>query len=250
MEDKLIYTLRIADDTLVLAHQLGAYCSYAPFLEEDLAIANTSLDLIGQAESVYAEIDRASQGEFTERTLVYRRTAEQFLNHQLVEQPNVDFSHIMVRQFFMDNYNFHVYSKLVQSKDPFLFAFANKSLKEVTYHLRRSSEWIIRLGDGTKEAHDKTQRAIDTLFPFTAALFVMDEVDMRLLRSGISVDLEEVKTGWLNKLVEIFYIAGLGVPTDYTPITDGRNGKHSKNLTAILDEMQALHRQEPEAIWL
>lgn len=250
MEALHTYLLRLADDTLLLGQQLGSYCSFAPYLEEDLAIANTALDLIGQAESIYAELAKQTNGEWSERELVYRRSADGFLNHQLVEQPHLDFAHLIVRQFFMDNYHFHLYETLSKSKDPFLFAFANKSIKEVTYHLRRSSEWMIRLGDGTEEAHEKTQRAIDTLYPFTDALFKMDEVDFSLFRKGISADRDELKTQWDRKVNEIFFIGGFQVPKNYQPQLDGRNGIHTPYLSTMLDELQSLHRNEPEAVWL
>lgn len=250
MEAIHTYYLRLADDTLLLGQQLGSYCSFAPYLEEDLAIANTALDLIGQAESIYAELNKQTLGELSERNLVYRRNANEFVNHQLVEQPHPDFAYLMVRQFLMDNYHFHLYEALSKSKDPFLFAFANKSLKEVTYHLRRSSEWMIRLGDGTDEAHEKTQKAIDDLFPFTDALFKMDDIDLSLFRKGISVDLDEIQTAWNRKIKEIFFVGGFSIPEKYAPILDGRYGVHTIHLDHILDELQSLHRKEPEAIWL
>lgn len=249
MNDILKYYLRIADNSLVLGHQLGAYCSYAPFIEEDLAIANTSLDFIGQAESIYAEIDKQTNGEFSERTLVYRREAKEFTNFLLFEQENTDFAYIMVRQFFADNFNYHFYSALSKTKDSFLFAFANKSLKEVTYHLKRSSEWLIRLGEGTDEAHLKTQKAIDNLFPYIDEMFEMSETDYALFRNGISVDLDELKTQWYNQLKEIFFIAGFIYPTEYTKLSIQKNG-HSVGFQKIVDDMQQLHKEIPEASWL
>lgn len=249
MNDILKYYLRIADNSLVLGHQLGAYCSYAPFIEEDLAIANTSLDFIGQAESIYAEIDKQTNGEYSEKTLVYRRDAKDFTNFLLFEQANTDFAYIMVRQFFADNFNYQFYSALSKSKDSFLFAFANKSLKEVTYHLKRSSEWLIRLGEGTDEAHLKTQKAIDDLFPYIDEMFEMSETDYSLFRNGISVDLDEIKTQWYNQLKEIFFIAGFNYPTEYTKLCIQKNG-HSVGFQKIVDDMQQLHKEIPEASWL
>lgn len=249
MNEIQTYYLRIADNSLILGHQLGAYCSYAPFIEEDLAIANTSLDLIGQAESIYAEIEKQTAGVHSERTLVYQRSAAEFSNFLLFEQENTDFAYIMARQFFADNYNYHLYSALSKSKDSFLFAFANKSLKEVTYHLKRSSEWMIRLGEGTEEAHLKTQKAIDDLYPFVDEMFQMSEGDYSLYRKGVSVDLEEIKTLWLGQLREIFFIAGFNTPSEYAKKTVALHG-HSGGFQKIVDDMQQLHKQIPEAVWL
>ena len=198
------YCLRLGDSSLILSHRLAENCSYGPYLEEDLSITNTSLDLIGQAEELYKYAAQIEGKGRTEDDLAYKRSDIEFLNVQLTEQPNENFAHIIARQFFMDAFNFYLYTALKGSTDKTIAAIAAKSLKEVTYHLRRSSEWIIRLGDGTEESKYKMQDAIDTLWRYTSELFEMNEVDEELITSGVAVDLNAVRVLWDAKVNQIF----------------------------------------------
>lgn len=249
MESKLKYYLQIADNALILSHRLGEYSSHGPFLEEDLANTNVALDLIGIAESILEETGRQEGLGRTGDDLAYRRSEHEFLNCLLVEQPNTDFAFIMVRQFFTDAFHFYFFSELTKSNDEFLSAVGYKSLKEVTYHLRRSSEWMIRLGDGTVEANAKTTHAIQTLWKFTHEFFIENEVDLEMKNAGIGVDLKVVQSNWIQKIREIFYMSKLSIPENNYQYTGGKNGVHTEHLGYILAEMQFLPSKYPDAIW-
>lgn len=249
MESKLKYYLQIADNALILSHRLGEYSSHGPFLEEDLANTNVALDLIGIAESILEETGRQEGLGRTGDDLAYRRSEHEFLNCLLVEQPNTDFAFIMVRQFFTDAFHFYFFSELTKSNDEFLSAVGYKSLKEVTYHLRRSSEWMIRLGDGTAEANAKTTHAIQTLWKFTHEFFIENEVDLEMKNAGIGVDLKVVQSNWIQKIREIFYMSKLSIPENNYQYTGGKNGVHTEHLGYILAEMQFLPSKYPDAIW-
>ncbi|MCE2743616.1 MAG: phenylacetate-CoA oxygenase subunit PaaC [Fluviicola sp.] len=249
METKLKYYLQIADNALILSHRLSEYCSRAPFLEEDLANTNVALDLIGLAESVLEEVAKQEgKGECGD-DLAYRRKESEFLNVILVEQPNEDFAHIMVRQFFTDAFNYYFFSELCTSKDQFLSALAKKSIKEITYHLRRSSEWMIRLGKGTPEASQKTQFAIDKLWKYTHEFFIENTIDTEMISKGIGANLASVHLNWKQKISEIFYMAHFAIPTNDFVIKGGKEGVHSENLGYILCEMQYLPSKYPDAKW-
>lgn len=248
MNLKRAYYLQIADNAFILSHRLSAYCSKGPFLEEDLANTNVALDLLGLAESIYIEVAAESQIG-TADDLVYKRTEAEFLNCLLVEQDQPDFAYLMLRQFFMDGFHFLFFSELSKSKDPFLRALALKSLKEVTYHLRRSSEWIIRLGDGTAEAKLKTQVAVDYLWPYVNELFEESEADQFALAQGIGPELAELKPHFLQRIREIFYFAKLEVPALKPTLFKGKKGIHSEYLGHMLSDIQYLAVRYPDAIW-
>lgn len=249
METKLKYYLQIADNALILSHRLSEYCSRAPFLEEDLANTNVALDLIGLAESVLEEVAKQENKGQCGDDIAYRRKETEFLNVTLVELPNEDFAHIMVRQFFTDAFHYYFFSELCHSKDVFLSALAKKSIKEVTYHLRRSSEWMIRLGKGTTEASQKTQNAIDKLWKYTHEFFIENEVDVEMTEKGIGANLQTVHANWKQKISEIFYMSHFNTPTNDLMIKGGKDGKHSENLGYILCEMQFLPSKYPDAKW-
>lgn len=249
MESKLKYYLQIADNALILSHRLGEYSSHGPFLEEDLANTNVALDLIGIAESILEETGRQEGLGRTGDDLAYRRNETEFLNCLLVEQPNSDFAFIMVRQFFTDAFHFYFFSELTKSNDAFLSAVGYKSLKEVTYHLRRSSEWMIRLGDGTPEANAKTTHAIQTLWKFSHEFFIENAIDLEMKNAGIGVDLKVVESNWMQKIREIFYMSKLSIPENNYQYSGGKNGVHTENLGYILAEMQYLPSKYPDAVW-
>jgi ring-1,2-phenylacetyl-CoA epoxidase subunit PaaC len=249
METKQTYYLQIADNALILSHRLSEYSSHGPYLEEDLATTNVALDLIGIAESVYIETARISDKGQSADDIVYRRGESEYLNCLLVEQPNTDFAYIMVRQFFTDAFHFYFFTELVNSSDPFLVELGIKSIKEIAYHLRRSSEWMVRLGDGTEEAHQKTQDAINNLWRFTGEFFEENETDKEMRLTNAGADLFLVYKNWLAKINEIFYMSNLKIPDNKFQLSGGKNGRHTEHMGFILTEMQFLPSKYPDAIW-
>jgi len=243
------YYLQIADNALILSHRLSEYSSYGPYLEEDLATTNVALDLIGIAESVYQEAARIDGEEKTGDDLVYRRDESSFFNCLMVEQPNTDFACIMVRQFFTDAFHFYFFTELVNSADPFLAELGVKSIKEIAYHLRRSSEWMIRLGDGTEEANVRTQNAINRLWRFTDEFFEENEIDREMSANGKGVSLEVVQKNWLVKINEILYMSNLKLPENKFQLSGGKKGQHTEHMGFILTEMQYLPSKYPDATW-
>jgi ring-1,2-phenylacetyl-CoA epoxidase subunit PaaC len=249
MNTTLNYYLQIADNALILSHRLAENTSKGPYLEEDLATANVALDLIGLAESVYNEAAKLEGYGQTGDDLVYRREEKEFVNCLLTEQPNRDFAHIVTRQFMMDTFNYHFFMALTKSKDPFLSAVAFKSLKEVTYHLRRSSEWMIRLGTGTDESKHRVQLAINTLWKFTDELFEASQADKVMLANGCGVDLSDIQLQWNQKVNEILFLAQLELPKNHFSVRGGKDGIHTEHLGHILTEMQFLPGKYPDAVW-
>ncbi len=220
-----------------------------PVLEQDIALINIALDLVGQAKSFLeyaAEVENKGQDA---DDLAYKRIERNFRNILLAEQPNEDFAFTIVRQFLFDAFQQPFYQQLTQSKDAQLAAIAAKSLKEVNYHLRFSSEWTIRLGDGTAESHQKMQTALDELWMFTGELFEMNETDAALIPEGIAIDLNQIKPIWDKKVSDILKEATLQQPADGWMQSGGKKGVHTENLGYILAEMQYLPRAYPDAKW-
>ncbi|MBT4882262.1 MAG: phenylacetate-CoA oxygenase subunit PaaC [Flavobacteriales bacterium] len=248
MSNLFTYTLRIADSSLILGQRMSEWCSNGPTLEEDIAMSNISLDMFGQANGFYqyaAQLDGAKSAD----ELAFRRNEREFFNHQLVEQENGNFGTTIVRNFLHDVFNFLFYTQLATSKDETLSALASKSLKEVKYHLRHSSNWLVRLGDGTAESNTKTQVALDELWMYTGELFEMDEVDTELVNSGIAVDNSVLKSDWDTMVNNILTKAKLTRPEDAYMATGGKKGLHTEYLGFILSEMQFLQRAYPDAKW-
>jgi len=245
----LNYTLQIADNALILGHRISEWCGHGPILEQDIALTNIALDLIGQARSLYQYAAKVEGEDKTEDDLAYLRTGNQFRNVLLVEQHNGDFGKTIVRQFLFDAYHFAFYKELAQSKDTTLASIAEKSLKEVTYHLRFSSEWMIRLGDGTEESHQKIQDALDNLWPYTGELFEESEADTEMQKASIGVDLFKVKSFWKAKVEEILKMATVQQPEDKWMQRGGKVGRHSEHLGFILAEMQHMQRVYPGQEW-
>ena len=249
MNNLLKYTIHLADNAHILGHRLGEWCGHGPILEQDIALTNISLDLIGQARSLYqyaAEIEGKGR---TEDDIAYLRDAWDFKNCLMVEQPNGNFGKTIVRQFLFDAYNFLFYSALVNSSDERLAAIAEKSLKEVTYHLRFSSEWVIRLGDGTEVSHEKVQTALNDLWMYTGELFEMNDFEREMASSGIGVDLEQLKPLWEKKVNDILTTATLTKPENEWMQKGGKTGTHSEHLGFILAEMQFLQKTYPGQVW-
>jgi ring-1,2-phenylacetyl-CoA epoxidase subunit PaaC len=248
MSSLFTYTLRIADSSLILGQRMSEWCSNGPTLEEDIAMSNISLDMFGQANGFYqyaAQLDGTKSAD----ELAFRRNEREFFNHQLVEQENENFGTTMVRNFLHDVFNFLFYTELSKSKDETLSALASKSLKEVKYHLRHSSNWLIRLGDGTGESNTKVQDALEELWMYTGELFEMDNLDAELLNSGIAVDNSALKSEWDRMVNKTLVKAKLTRPEDAYMATGGKKGLHTEYLGFILSEMQFLQRAYPDAKW-
>lgn len=243
------YLLHLADNALILGHRLSEWCGHGPALEIDMAMTNISLDLIGQARNLYEYAAKLEGQGRTEDDLAYLRDAHEFLNVLLVEQPNGDFAHTIARHFIFDAYNFYFQQALCQSNDAQLAAIAEKSLKEVAYHLRWTSEWVIRLGDGTEESKMRMQTAIDNLWQFRGELLTPAAYEVEAAKAGYGVDLLSIKAAVDHKLFEVLDAATLVRPKDDWMQSGGKTGRHSEHLGYILAEMQFLQRAYPDSVW-
>lgn len=249
-DDIFEFCLRLGDDCLILGQRLSEWCGHAPILEEDIALTNISLDLLGQAISLYRYASELEGNGRTEDDYAYFRNSLEFKNSKLVEQPNGDFANTILRQFFFDSYSYFLYDELKNSSDSNLSAIANKSLKEIKYHLRHSSEWVIRLGDGTEESYNRMIKALDELWRFTGELFEMDDLCKRLSDNGLTPELTAVYQKWIDYINNVFARATLPLPSkDVFMQTGGRNGSHTEHLDYILAVMQILPRSFPQAKW-
>ena len=243
------YVLRLGDLSLVLGQRLGEWVGHAPALEEELGLANVALDLVGQARLLltYAgEVEGRGRGE---DEIAFLREHGDYLNAILAEQPNGDFGRTIVRQVLVDAFQLELYRSMTTSTDERLAAIAAKSVKEVLYHLRYSSGWLVRLGDGTEESHARVQSALDTLWPYTVELFAEDELDRTMADRGVAPRLSDVHTAWLRHIDEILAEAMLQRPKDRPHSWYGKRGQHSEHLGYILAELQHLQRTYPGARW-
>jgi ring-1,2-phenylacetyl-CoA epoxidase subunit PaaC len=245
----VLYTLRRADDALILGHRLSEWCGHAPMLEEDMALANMGLDLLGQARELYSYAARVEGNGNDEDKFAYLRDVRQYRNLLLVEQPNGDFARTMVRQFFYAAFADLYWRAMMQSGDSTLAAIAAKSEKESAYHVRHSSEWMVRLGDGTEESHARAQTAIDDLWGFTGEMFETDEADRALIDADIAVDPATLRPPWLETISGIVSQATLTLPKSGWMQQGGRSGRHSEHLGHLLSELQSMQRTFPGATW-
>ena len=244
------YLLRHADDRLVLGHRLSEWCGHAPMMEEDLALANIALDLIGQATLFYKLAAKTENYGHNEDDLAFLRDPSEFRNLQLVEQPNGDFAYTIARQFFFDAYDVPFLEQLSSSAHPDLAAIGAKALKEAQYHLRHSQQWMLRLGDGTEESRHRLQDAVDDLWRFSQEMFVPDDVDHTLAAEDIVVDLEALLQLWRKTVEQILREATLDLPDNGQYMASGsRGGYHTEHLGYLLAEMQVLQRTHPGATW-
>ena len=243
------YTLALGDDALILGQRLSQWAYKAPFLEEDIALSNIALDMFGRA-NLFLEYAAELKGDHTTADdLAFKRNEREFSNLILCEQPNGNFAVTMVRQFFLDAFYKLFFQKLIKSEDDQLSAIAQKSIKETIYHLRHSSKWIIRLGDGTNESCQKVQSAIDELWMFTHELFEMNKIDNELLRENIGVDGSLLKKEWDHIINDTLSEATLKRPENTHTLIGGRQGIHSEHLGHLLSDMQYLQRAYPDAAW-
>ena len=257
------YTLHLADNALIIAQRNAEWCGHGPILEQDIAITNISLDLLGQSRNFYqyaatlinqtkiaggskapSPLGEGVGGEVTEDSLAYLRTEREFKNCLLVEQPNGDWGQTILRQFFFSAYQYLLYEKLQLGKDEQLAAIAAKALKEVTYHLRWSSEWVVRLGEGTEESHSRMLKAIAELWRYTGELFIAADFE-----KGQGVEVSLLKDSWIKKVADVFEEATLPIPEKVFMQTGGKNGIHTEHLGFILTELQYLQRAYPNSTW-
>ena len=243
------YVLRLGDLSLVLGQRLGEWVGHSPALEEDLGLANIALDLIGQARLLLTYAGEIEGRGRDEDKLAYLREQGAYFNAILAEQPNGDFGQTIVRQVLIDAFQLELYERMAASTDERLAAIAAKSVKEVRYHLRYSSDWLVRLGDGTAESHARAQSALDLLWPYTVELFAEDDLDRQMAESGIAPNLSEVHATWSARIDAILNESTLKRPTDRPHAWHGKRGQHSEHLGYILAEMQYLQRTYPDARW-
>lgn len=247
---KTDYLLRFGDTTLILAQRLGAWCGHGPAPEEDMALANTALDLLGQARMWLTHAGEVEGQGRDEDALAYERDERAFKNYLLVEQPNGNYADTLVRQFFFDAWHRLALTELQSSGDATIAAIAAKALKEVDYHLARSSDLVVRLGDGTPHSHALMQTAAERLWLFTGELFDTDDTDRQMLESGIGFDPASLQAAWRATIEEIFETATLEAPpADSMMRTGGRTGLHGEDFGLLLAEMQSLHRSYAGARW-
>jgi ring-1,2-phenylacetyl-CoA epoxidase subunit PaaC len=245
----VLYALRRADDALILGHRLSQWCGQAPMLEEDMALTNIGLDLIGQARLLYTYVAELEGGGRDEDCYAYLRDAPQYRNLLLVEQPNGDFAKTIVRQFFYSAFADPYWRAMTASQNATLAAIAAKAEKESAYHLRHASEWVIRLGDGTEESHARAQTAVDELWPFTGELFEADATERELIKGGVAVDPASLCSAWSETIGDVLREATLRAPASSWMQTGGRRGRHSEHLGHLLSELQYLQRTYPGARW-
>ena len=249
MSPLALYALRRADDALILGHRLSEWCGHGPMLEEDMALANIGLDLIGQARSLYQYAAELRADGSDEDSLAYLRDAPAYRNLLLAELPNGDFARTIVRQFFYSAFADPYWRAMMRSTDPTLAAIAAKSEKETAYHLRHTAEWVIRLGDGTAESARRARDAVDELWPYTGEMFEADATERELVESGVAVDPDTLRPIYDRKVAEILAEATLSVPKAGWMQSGGRTGRHSEHLGHLLSEMQFLQRSYPGATW-
>jgi ring-1,2-phenylacetyl-CoA epoxidase subunit PaaC len=242
------YLLRLGDDRLVLGHRLSEWCGHGPLLEEDIALANVALDLIGQATHFLRLAGEIEGKGRDEDALAYFRDAIDYRNVKLVELPNGDYGHTIVRQFLFDAWSVPLLDRLRQASHAEVAGIAAKGHKEARYHLRHSAEWMLRLGDGTEESHQRTQTALDELWPYTGELFAADEVD-RMLAGAIAPDPAALAPVWREIVSDVVRRATLTLPADGYMHSGGRQGRHTEHLGHLLAEMQILARSHPGATW-
>ncbi len=243
------FVARLGDDRLILGHRMSEWCGHGPILEEDIAMSNIALDLIGHASALLALAGQIEGKGRDEDALAYFRDGVAFRNALIVELPNGDFGFTMVRQFLFDAYSVLLWDALSAAPDERLAALAAKSLKEDKYHLRHSSEWVVRLGDGTEESHARAQRALDALWRYTGELFDRDAVDDAVATQGIRVDHESLRARWRTMVADVVQRATLTLPEDGPMRRGGRTGRHTEHLGHLLSEMQIVARSHPGARW-
>jgi ring-1,2-phenylacetyl-CoA epoxidase subunit PaaC len=249
LNDAATYALRLGDDALVLAQRLSEWSARAPELEEDLALTNIALDLLGQARQLLTHAGELEGEGRHEDDLAYLRGDREFLNTLIVEQPNGDFARTIARQLMFSTYQLALYDRLRDSADPVISGVAEKAVKEVAYHRDHAREWTLRLGDGTEESHRRMQEGVDWMWPLAAELFEHDALAERLVAEGIAADARELRPTWEHYVGGVLEEATLARPDTTYAATGGRRGEHSEALGHLLAVMQSTHRAYPGATW-
>lgn len=248
-QELVTYLLRLADDHLILGHRLSEWCGHAPMLEEDLALPNIALDLIGQARALYQYAAQVEGQGRTEDDLAYLRKERDYLNCLMVERQNGDFAHTMLRQFWFAAFMHVFWSEAVSSRDEMLAAIAAKAVKETAYHIRHCGEWIIRMGDGTDESARRMDEALEALAPYLDEFFESDAVSAAMVDAGIGPDPASLRSAFDRIVQPVFIAAGLAMPETYWPQSGGRNGRHGEAMGYLLAELQHMQRTYPGAVW-
>ena len=243
------YILGIADNCLILGQRLGELCGHGPSLETDIACTNISLDLFGQVRSYYQYASKVQGEGKSEDDIAMLRPEREYVNTLLVEQPNTDFAYIMTRQFLFDMYHYMFLQELQNSNDETLNAIAKKSIKEVSYHLRFSSDWVKRLGDGTQESHNRMQNAINDLWAYTDELFHQTEADKVMIAEGIGVETSVLKEDYYKRVSNVLKEATLKVPESKYFQKGGKLGIHSEHMGYLLSDLQYMQRAYPNMSW-
>jgi ring-1,2-phenylacetyl-CoA epoxidase subunit PaaC len=247
--ERATYVLRLADTSLILAQQLGAWIGHAPALEEDLGLANVALDLLGQSRLLLAYAGELEGCGRDEDALAFMREPAEFVNLALVEQPNGDFADTVVRQLLLDAWQLELFEALQRSRDERLGQIAAKAVKETRYHLRYSGGWVVRLGDGTDESHERTQQALQRLWPYTAELFDADPLEEAIAAAAIGPHPSALAAGWRARIHKVLAEATLSLPPPASFRWYGKRGQHSEHLGHLLAQMQILQRTYPGAKW-
>jgi len=244
----LKYTIRLGDNCLVLGQRMSMWCSNGPTLEEDIALANISLDLFGQATSFYSFAEKIDAKNSPD-DIAFKRDADNFSNCLIVELDNTNFGFTIVRNFFFDCFQFLFYERLKKSNCQSLSDIAYKSIKEVKYHLRHSTNWLVRLGDGTNESNSKVQNALNEIWKYTDELFVLDNLDQIMISDGVGVNTLELKSEWKNLVDKALADAKLKVPKNTKMVYGGKQGKHTNSFKELISEMQYITRKYSDARW-
>ena len=243
------FALRLGDNALVLGQRLAGWTGHAPILEEDLALTNVALDLIGQARLWLAYAGEAEDRGRSADALAYTRDARDYRNVLLVERPNGDYAATTARQFLFDTWHFYLLQALAVSSDACVCGIAQKAVREVAYHVRRSGDWVVRLGDGTEKSHALMQAAIDDAWPYTGELFTADAIDTALYEAGVGCDLTRLRDPWRVHVEGVLTDATLAIPADGWMHGGGKAGRHTEHLSYLLAEMQAVARAVPAERW-
>lgn len=243
------YLLRLGDTCLIHAQRLAEWCGHAPILEEDIALTNIALDLVGQARAVLTHAGRLQEGKYDEDQLAFLREERDYLNLTMVELPRGDFAFAMVRNFLLAGFLKLLWDRLAASADKELAGIAAKARKEARYHQEHAADWVIRLGDGTDESRRRTQHALQRLWPYTAEMFDADAIDEHAAASGLGPRWADLREPWLAEVRALCAQATLELPSDTSFRSGGKRGRHSEHMGYILSDMQYLQRAYPGAVW-
>ncbi len=249
MRPKIKYLLHLADSPMILGQRLGEWCGHGPVLEQDIALTNIALDLIGQARLLYQHIASFEEVNSSEDKLAMLRYEHEYYNFLLVEQPNKNFGHTIMRQFLYDAFNLLHYDQLTFCPDVQLKAIASKTIKEIKYHYRHSSEWVVRLGQGTETSHQIMQAALGELWRYTGEMFTPSTYELELTLEDCVIDVTSLRNPWFQKVNSLLADAGLEIPKEEVMQNGGKEGRHSEHMGFILTELQFMQRTYPEMKW-